>query len=405
MQSLRLALGNVWLATNDADRKSSTRDALIQRRVLHAKFKVLSSVPDLVNYLRRVPSYTPAVEILARFDRRLDGLVQAAIESPAGLQAFDAASEEAHDRIVGLANDLRITELEAFQRDYEAQARIATFSKLLSIALAIVLLLGYFAYDHFTKKIREALEREIAARAEAQRSSQARTALLGMVSHELRTPLQTIVGNSELLEECLEHGSHEAESASAVMRAASLISRQLDNLAQYARLSSGRAEIELVPTSLTDLVHSLANEYAGAAADAGQSIAVRCDLPPGADVISSEPIALRQIIGNYLSNAQKYAGPGPTVIAVRNIKMPDQSSILEISVEDHGPGIQLPDRERIWEPYFRGRETSGSRKGSGLGLAVVRVLAETIDWETGVRESPGGGATFYLRSKDIASGH
>jgi signal transduction histidine kinase len=103
--------------------------------------------------------------------------------------------------------------------------------------------------------------------------------------------------------------------------------------------------------------------------------------------------ALRQIVLNLLDNAIKFGPRGQTVRLI--VERADMRA--RVIVEDEGPGIPLSDRERIWTPYVRlRREHSAASVGSGIGLAVVRELAELHGGTALVEESSTGGARFVI---------
>jgi signal transduction histidine kinase len=103
---------------------------------------------------------------------------------------------------------------------------------------------------------------------------------------------------------------------------------------------------------------------------------------------------IRQILLNLLDNALKY-GPPQQVIVVGAQR--DDEQVL-LSVDDEGPGIPIPDRERVWSPYVRLRHDLGSgRSGSGIGLSVVRELARAFGGAAWVEGSARGGSRFVVR--------
>jgi signal transduction histidine kinase len=250
---------------------------------------------------------------------------------------------------------------------------------------------------------------EVEDRAEAQRSSQARTALLGMVSRELRTPLQAMLANIELLAvRSPQDGT--VDIIERLMRCIELISGQLDNIAHYTRLANGSMEVRRERFIVLDLLRRIVEEHASAANANHQVITL--DAPRGADVtIHGDPIRLHQVINNYLTNAIKCAGPGRISVVVRLLshQFGDLSvaDAVEVIVEDEGPGISDAESAALWEPFVRGDSISRSRRGSGLGLAVVKLLAASVGWDVGVRSETGHGATFYvvlpLIGPDLAS--
>ena len=103
--------------------------------------------------------------------------------------------------------------------------------------------------------------------------------------------------------------------------------------------------------------------------------------------------AFRQILLNLLDNAVKYGPRGQTVTIGARV----HNGRTRILVDDQGPGIPRDDRERVWEGYFRLRRPADSAiAGSGIGLAVVRSLAQDLDGRTWIEETDTGGSRFVV---------
>lgn len=402
LQALRLAISEHHLAASDQGRAARRRDVLVLRDVLHAKYSILMDSPELAPYLRTVPGFNAAVEPLTKFDSNLDAVVTDALQDPAGLTRFNSTVLPLYELVLGMVNDLRVAELGAFEAAFAAERRAATAYKEVGLALLAILGIGIFFHLHFRRKERHALRMEAKARAEAQRSAQARTALLGMVSHELRTPLQTMLADVELLAEDLP--THDtpavAQTIERLERSIGLISGQLDNIAQYTRLASGKVETRRERFAVADLLRRIVDEHAAAAKENHQVLLL--DVAEETETtIYGDPIRLHQVINNFISNAMKYAGPGAIGVNVHVYRGGSRSShtsdMIEVGVVDKGPGIAAAEQEAIWEPFVRGGRGAGRRKGSGLGLAVAKLLATSAGWEVGVQSDVGEGALFYVR--------
>jgi signal transduction histidine kinase len=106
-----------------------------------------------------------------------------------------------------------------------------------------------------------------------------------------------------------------------------------------------------------------------------------------------DPARFRQLLLNLLDNAVKFGPPGQRV-QVTLARMGDR---CRLSIADHGSGVTPAERDRIWEPYYRGGAAeSRAVGGSGIGLAIVRDTANGCGGQTWVEETPGGGATFVV---------
>jgi signal transduction histidine kinase len=117
------------------------------------------------------------------------------------------------------------------------------------------------------------------------------------------------------------------------------------------------------------------------------------ELAPGA-VIVGEPTAVRQVLTNLLDNALKYGPAGQTVTIGCRV----DDGRLRLWVDDQGPGVPAAERENVWQPFVRLEQENHDRipTGTGLGLAVVRQLAQVMGGKAWVEDAPGGGARFVV---------
>ena len=399
LQGLRIAVAQFHTAPDSRQRAEHRQEALVWRDVLHAKLAILTDSPEMAPYLSAVSGFNEAIGPLRTFDSQLDQIVDAALADRDGLARFEAAVSDTYRHVLSMVNDLRVAELSAFEAGFEVQRQRALGFLEFGLFLMSIIGLGVYAYVQFARKERAALKKEAEARAEAQRSAQARAALLGMVSHELRTPLQTMLANVEMLSMQPHKSLVTDRIAELLQRSIEFISGQLDNIAQYTRLASGPVEARREQFSLLELLRRIVDEHAEAVKVHEQSI--NLDLGDEADItIHGDPIRLQQVVNNYLGNAIKYAGPGSITITARvlshrfdNLQV---AEAVKVDVEDEGPGIPPSDQAAMWEPFVRGNSALNRRKGSGLGLAVVKLLASSVGWEVGVRTAPGRGSTFYV---------
>jgi signal transduction histidine kinase len=201
------------------------------------------------------------------------------------------------------------------------------------------------------------------------------------VSHELRTPLAQILLFGETLS--LGRARSEAErrfAADTIVLEARRLMRMVDNVLTFSRQRVGASDMVRRPLALRPVVEEIVAAFSPLAKAAG----VRLDLEveAGSDALADSG-ALRQILLNLLDNAIKYGPPGQRIRVVCE----PAGDRVRLAVEDEGPGIAPTDRERIWSPYVRLRRSgrlldgagpAGAQGGSGIGLAVVRELTESL---------------------------
>jgi signal transduction histidine kinase len=226
-------------------------------------------------------------------------------------------------------------------------------------------------------------------------------AIISMISHELRTPLQAITTNVEYLQGAMTLSGEVGDAVCRLQRAASLIEGRVKNLAEYARATG-----DTVPRSdafaLGDLLARIVEDYRPQAELKRQVLAT--EFAPGTEsAIQGDPIRLNQIVANYVANAIQHSKPldriivrtsfSPVVAAPQRMLAPT----VEIEVIDHGEGICDDVRQSLWSPFVTTKQAGTAPGNSGLGLAVVKLLADVVRWEVGVRPTEGGGSTFYVR--------
>jgi signal transduction histidine kinase len=208
-------------------------------------------------------------------------------------------------------------------------------------------------------------------------------------SHELRNPLAVIRTN---LEVTLSDPDASAEdlrhTAEVVERSTERMARLVDDLLVYAR--KGTLSMEREPVDVGLLISDAAAEFAAPAEAAGQF--VEREAPEGLWVLGDR-LALRQALANLLANAVRIA-PSGTAIRVRAGR---EGPWVWMSVEDHGPGIAPDDHDRVFQRFWRGDPAESRAQGrSGLGLTIVRQIAEAHGGEVKLASELGHGAAFAL---------
>jgi two-component system sensor histidine kinase SenX3 len=221
------------------------------------------------------------------------------------------------------------------------------------------------------------------------------------VSHELKTP----VGALNLLAEAVQEASDDPEAVTrfaARMRTESArLSRLVQQIIELSRLQADDPLEEPVPVAVDELLAAVVDRCAIDAEAKGVAISV--DAPPGLEVLgNADEIALA--LGNLLSNAVTYSeSDGRVEITATVPGAPDGAAAdpaadtVELSVTDHGVGIEPGEVERIFERFYRvDPARHRSTGGTGLGLSIVKLVAASHGGEARVSSEPGEGSTFTL---------
>ncbi|WP_143467699.1 GAF domain-containing protein [Leptolyngbya ohadii] len=240
---------------------------------------------------------------------------------------------------------------------------------------------------------KQLLEREQAAREEAERANRIKDEFLAVLSHELRSPLNPILGWSKLLQNGKLDSAKTAQALATIERNAKLQSELIEDLLDVSRILRGKLSLNVAPVNLANTIRA-AMETVRLAAEA-KSITVEATLTPDIGLVLGDSTRLQQVIWNLLSNAVKFTPSGGQV----NIQLECFDSSAQITVSDTGQGI-APDFLPYVFDYFRQADGATTRKfgGLGLGLAIVRHLVE-LHGGTVRADSlgEGQGATFTIR--------
>lgn len=224
-----------------------------------------------------------------------------------------------------------------------------------------------------------------------QELARVRADFVSSVSHELRTPLAQI----RLFLETLRLGRVQSPdqiewSLSNIDRETARLSTLVERILTFSRATRDELQLFFAPADVGAEARDIVESFAPLASSRKATIHIETE--PGA-MASIDRDAYRQMLINLLDNAVKYGGAGQTVmVTVRRI-----DGFIRTSVSDQGPGVANDEREEIFRPFHRGRE--GGRSGSGgggIGLSIVRTLAEQHNGMVSVSNAVGGGANFSI---------
>jgi PAS domain S-box-containing protein len=237
------------------------------------------------------------------------------------------------------------------------------------------------------------LNREHAAREEAESANRAKDEFLATVSHELRTPLNAILGWAHMLRTNRLDNVTQGRALETIERNAKSQAQLIEDILDVSRIVAGKLNLEVRPIELANVVDA-AIDAVRPAADA-KGIKLEVVLDPRAGPVLGDPNRLQQVIWNLAANAVKFTGKGGTV----QVRLQRAGSYVEIVVSDTGQGIHNDFLPYVFERFRQADATSTrSHGGLGLGLAIVRHLVEMHGGAV-FADSPGAGkgSTFTVR--------
>jgi two-component system, sensor histidine kinase and response regulator len=239
-----------------------------------------------------------------------------------------------------------------------------------------------------TKALEAALER-------AWEASKAKTIFLGTVSHELRTPLNAIIGHAATLTANPTLTMETRLSVEWIQRSGELLLSQIEGLLQYTRLQAGETRIAAERFALLECFTDAIRFHRETASSSGLTLSHAFDPLLPASVVG-DPIKLRRILNNLVSNALKFTDEGTVHVAARHLATP-AGDWLRIEVADTGIGIAADALERIFHPFFQVDGTDTRRHGgAGLGLSITRGLAHALGGRIQVESEVGQGTRFTV---------
>jgi PAS domain S-box-containing protein len=226
------------------------------------------------------------------------------------------------------------------------------------------------------------------------------------LSHELKTPISTIMGYAQLLKtQILGNLTHEqVNGVDTILRQTSHLLSLIQDILDYSKLESGTMEIIPEVLDAHDFFGEIIESTKVLCSD--RDYRVRLDIENSLEQISADPLRLRQVIMNLLTNAIKFTERGGVILRVgrgaqKNISSQARAGkpydLLDISVIDTGIGIERDQQAQIFELFHQAPQSKTMlRQGTGLGLAISRMLVDLMGGQLSVDSTPGQGSTFSI---------
>ena len=249
-----------------------------------------------------------------------------------------------------------------------------------------------------TSELRTSNEQLQSAKAKAEQASRAKGDFLAHTSHEIRNPMTAILGFSEMLLEPEGTAGEREQWLQSISRNARHLSDLVNNVLDVSKIEAGQMTVEHVACDLPELIATVTSLVRPQIVEKGLALNVSLDTPTPR-TIRTDPLRLRQILVNLLSNACKFTERGAIGLRITCLapESPAGDCVIRCAVTDTGIGITPSQQARLFIPFSQAEgSTFGRFGGTGLGLAISRSLAQLLGGRLTVQSEPCVGSTFTV---------
>ncbi|MEO5882254.1 MAG: PAS domain S-box protein [Caldimonas sp.] len=230
-----------------------------------------------------------------------------------------------------------------------------------------------------------------AARDAAEAASRAKSAFLANTSHEIRTPLNGLLGLARLaLVESLppETRRYHLEQ---ILACAQGLEGILSDILDFSKIEAGKFTLEVSAFDLHELLGAVQASYRPITDAKGLNLELEIEARL-ASIVTGDPVRIRQILGNFITNAVKFTVDG----GIRIVATTGATGAVRLAVTDSGSGVDAQLLPRLFQPFSQGdASTTRAVGGTGLGLSICRQLAQLMGGDVGVETRAGAGSTFW----------
>lgn len=231
--------------------------------------------------------------------------------------------------------------------------------------------------------------------AEADSANRAKSTFLATMSHEIRTPMNGMLGTLELLG-LTRLDAEQRTTLEIVRQSSKFLLRIIDDILDFSKIEAGKLEVRPEVCSIKKMIEEVHSIYGGNASSTGIVIKRRVD-PRISPAVRVDPLRLRQILNNFVSNAIKFTAKGSIKIKAEWIERISDADRVRFSVKDTGIGVSAEDQKRLFEPFTQAAASVARRAGgTGLGLAICRRLSEMMGGTLEMVSEVGKGTTMSL---------
>lgn len=251
------------------------------------------------------------------------------------------------------------------------------------------------AFNHMQESRKKVESELIHAKEQAECAALAKSEFLANMSHEIRTPMNGVLGMLGLLAKADLPNKQLKQVRTAESSAISLL-RIINDILDFSKIGSGKLEIEQIDFNLHRMVGEIAEGFSLTAEEKGIELILDSSKIQHSFVVG-DPVRIRQILSNLISNAIKFTEQGEVIIRIGTEACGKSNITTRISVSDSGIGIPEEKIPQLFNAFSQAESSTPRRfGGTGLGLSISAQLCELMDGSISVESSPGEGSMFFV---------
>lgn len=288
-----------------------------------------------------------------------------------------------------------------YSRNLTVLGYVVSFAGVVMLYLAI---LGVrhraMEAQQFTRELEARVDERTAqlqrAKDQAERANNAKSEFLAVVTHELRTPLNSIIGLTDLLNS-MELGEQQRQYLLKVSTSAGLLLELINNILSYAKMESGKDELNVVTFSLDGMLNKVSDLFTVTADNKGLAFSVE-RLPDTPDLVAGDEAKIMQVLVNLCGNALKFTKRGTIHLTIEKLAAQvNGQDLYRFVVNDTGIGIDPKNQASLFKPFSQ-VDSSRARKyqGTGLGLSICKSFVDKMHGKVGVLSASGEGSQFWF---------